>query len=211
MTSYLPPSDSYLANKLGLAYLDSLAEALGRNGLNALLNLSGAGALIASPPPADLARGLDVATVTNLVIALETVYGTRQAGALAARAGRAMAPRLVEGFGVGRGRDGLAMRVSPLPGRLKIGLSGLAKTMNRHSDQHVSVDDAGERFDYRVEGCPVCHGRETRRPVCLLTTGLLQEMLVIFSRGAEYRVVQTECRAMGASACVFQIAKEPLA
>lgn len=211
MTTYVPPSGSYLANRLGLAYLDSLAEALGRNGLNALLNLSGAGALIAAPPAADLAREVDFATVANLVIALETVYGARQAGALAARAGRAMAPRLVEGFGVGRGTDGWAMRVSPLPGRLKTGLNGLAKTMNRHSDQRVTVVDAAERFDYRVDGCPVCHGRETRRPICALTTGLLQEMLVLFSRGGEYRVVQSECRAMGAAACVFQIAKEPLA
>ena len=47
--------------------------------------------------------------------------------------------------------------------------------------------------------------------MCFLAVGLLQEALSVFGRGQEFRVIQTECHATGAPACVFRIEKEPIA
>jgi predicted hydrocarbon binding protein len=200
-----------MSNTFGRAYLDSFAGTLGPNGLRALLNLAGLGTLIDAPPPPTADRGFDPTVVANLVIALETIYGIRQAGGLAQRTGRALAGRVLKLYGVGRGIDRLTLRIAPLPGRLRIGLAALARVLSAESDQVAWVVDGPDALDFHVQNCPVCLGRETRRPVCQLTVGLLQEALVDFSRGAEYRVIQTECRAMGAGGCVFHIRKEPLA
>jgi predicted hydrocarbon binding protein len=98
-----------------------------------------------------------------------------------------------------------------MPGRLRLGLAALARVLSAESDQLAWVVDGTEALDFHVERCPVCLGRRTARPVCRLTVGLLQESLVELSRGAEFRVLQTECAAMGAPGCVFHIRKEPLA
>jgi predicted hydrocarbon binding protein len=44
-----------------------------------------------------------------------------------------------------------------------------------------------------------------------LAVGLLQEAFSVFGRGQEFRVIQTECRAIGSAVCVFRIEKEPIA
>ena len=105
----------------------------------------------------------------------------------------------------------LAFRLLPVQTRLKIGVPALARLFTHHSDQTHRAADHGPCFDYTVERCAICWGQETAAPLCHLTVGLLQEALSAFGRGQEFRIVQTECRAAGAAACVFRIEKEPIA
>lgn len=206
----VPLSGYYLSNRLGRVYIDSLEETIGRNGKNALLNLTGCGAFIDTPPSDDLALGFDMAVVSNLNRAMEVIYGPRGARGLALRSGRAMYDRLADAFDIPIGFNELAFRLLPLQTRLKIGVPALARVFTQHSDQTHRVADHGTYFDYIVERCAVCWGQETKTPLCHLIVGLLQEALSAFSRGQEFRVTQTECRAVGAAACVFRIEKEPI-
>lgn len=211
MKNLVPPSGYYLSNRLGRVYLESLQETIGRNGLNALLNLTDNGGYIEQPPADDLALGFDLATVSNLNRALELIYGPRGARGLALRGGRAMYARLVEAIDLPTGFNEFAFRLLPVSTRLKIGVPALARALTQHSDQTHRAADRGTHFTYTVERCAVCWGQEAKTPLCHLTVGLLQEALSAFGRGQEFRISQTECRAVGAAACVFQIEKEPIA
>lgn len=211
MKNLVPLSGFYLTNRLGRMVLDALEENIGRNGLNALLNLTGAGHFIQAPPPDDLEFGFDLAQVSNLNRALETIYGLRGARGLALRSGRALFDRIQDGFELPTGLNDLAFRMLPLQTRLRIGVPALARTLTQHSDQICRVLDKGQYYDFSVDRCANCWGHQAGQPVCFMVVGLLQEAMSVFSRGQEFRVVQTECRAMGAATCVFRLEKEPIA
>lgn len=206
----IPPSGHYLCNRLGRVLLESLEETIGRNGLNALLNLTDLGQYIEEPPPNNLDFGFDIAVASNLNQAMEMIYGPRGARGLALRSGRAMYGRIAELFDVPIGFNELAFRLLPVQTRLRIGVPALARIFTQHSDQTHHVHDQGSYYDYAIERCAACWGQEARTPVCHLTVGLLQEALSSYGRGQEFRVIQTECHAVGAAACVFRIEKEPI-
>lgn len=211
MRNLVPPSGYYLANRLGRVLLESLEEAIGRNGLNALLNLTESGHYIAQLPANDLVLDFDLATASNLNRAMEMIYGPRGARGLALRSGRAMYDRIADGFDMPTGFNDLAFRLLPAQTRLKIGVPALARILTHHSDQTHRAIDRGIYFDYSIERCAVCWGQQAVSPMCFLAVGLLQEALSVFGRGQEFRVIQTECHATGATACVFRIEKEPIA
>lgn len=188
-----------------------MEETIGRDGLNALLNLVEYGDFITNPPPNDLALGFDLAVPANLNRVMEMIYGPRGARGLALRSGRAMFDHIVDSFDLPTGFNEFAFRLLPLHTCLKIGVPALARILTQHSDQTHRATDRGTYFDYTVERCAICWGQEVKAPQCHMTIGLLQEALSTFSRGQEFRVIQTECRAAGAAACVFRIEKEPIA
>jgi len=207
----IPLSGYYLCNRLGRIFLESLEDTIGRNGLNALLNLTDMGYYIQVPPPDDLDLGFDISVASNLNQAMEMIYGPRGARGLALRSGRAMYGRIEGAFDMPTGFNDLAFRLLPLPTRLKIGVPALARVLTQHSDQTHHVHDRGTYFDYAVERCAACWGQQAGSPLCHLNVGLLQEALSSFGRGQEFRVTQTECHAAGAAMCVFRIDKEPIA
>ncbi len=210
MSTVLPPSGYFLANRLGRILLDSLNDAVGRNGLNALLNLSNLGVYVAAPPLDDLTPAFDIAVVSSLLGVLEMVYGPRGARGLAMRTGRGVLGRLLNGFDLPTGFNDLSFRLLPQQTRLKIGIPALARLMTQHGDVTCRVADSGSAFDYIVERCPDCWGRTSKGPVCNLTVGLLLEAMSHFGRGQEFRVTQTECHAAGSALCVFRLDKEPI-
>ncbi len=211
MRNLVPLSGYYLANRLGRALLESLEETVGRNGLNALLNLTESGAYIARPPANDLELGFDLATLSNLNRAMEMIYGPRGARGLALRSGRALYDCIADNFDIPTGFSDLAFRLLPAQTRLKIGVPALARVLSHHSDQTHRALDRGAYFDYSIERCAVCWGQTASTPMCYLAVGLLQEAFCVFGRGQEFRVIQTECRAAGSVTCVFRIEKEPIA
>src|SRR6266496_345342 len=65
----------FYPNLIGRLYLISLEDVMGRNGVNALLNLSGARNLVNSYPPSNLKREFPFAELTTISKATETMYG----------------------------------------------------------------------------------------------------------------------------------------
>jgi bacteriochlorophyll 4-vinyl reductase len=203
-------SGFYYPNKAGRIALISLEEVMGKNGINAVLNMAGLGHLIDNYPPDDLKREFDFADFGALNEALEDMYGPRGARGLALRMGRASFAHVIRDFGAMVGMADLAFKVLPLSTKLKVGVRAMAETFSKISDQTSRVEEDEKEFIYIIERCPVCWGRKADKPVCFQAAGLLQEGLRWVSGGKNFRVEETLCIAKGDPTCSFIIDKEPI-
>lgn len=210
MRELIADSGYYYPNRMGRILLISMEEVMGRNGLNALLNLTNLRPLIQELPPDNLTKEFDFANIANINKGLDDIYGPRGGRGLALRGGRALFSRGLKQFGALAGVGDLAFKVLPLQTKLKIGIPALARIFNQFSDQTSWVEEHDDHFLYYINPCSMCWGRHTDRPVCYIAVGLLQEALRWVSGGLEFRVDEIECTAMGANACVFKIDKEPI-
>ena len=207
----IPKSGYYYPNKFALITLDAFEQVMGKNGLNAILNLARLPNLIDNFPPDNLERVFDFADYCSLNLALEEMYGPRGGRGLALRAGRALFADALRNFGALAGVGDLAFKVLPLPAKLRIGLPAMAKIFSQVSDQHSTVRDEENEIIYTIHRCPVCWGRSNSdKPVCFIAVGLLQEGLKWVSGGSEFRVNESKCFAMGDEHCEFTIQKSPI-
>jgi predicted hydrocarbon binding protein len=207
----IPKSGYYYPNKAGKIILESLVNVMGKNGLNAILNLAHLTNLIDNYPADNLAREFDFSDVSAINQALEEMYGPRGGRGLALRAGRATFSDVLRNFGALAGVGDLAFRVLPLQTKLRIGIPAMARIFSQVSDQHSTVTEAETDFIYTIHRCPVCWGRTNLdKPVCYIAVGLLQEGLKWLSGGNEFRVNETKCVAMGEPVCEFYIQKTPI-
>ncbi len=205
-------SGLYYPNKFGLITLKSLEEVMGKNGLNAILNLAGLNNYIDSYPPDNLEKGFDFAELSAIGTGLEEMYGPRGGRGLALRAGRATFSDALKNFGALAGVADLAFVVLPLHAKLRIGVPAMAKIFSQLSDQLSTVEEKDNEYIYTIHKCPCCWGRHNAdKPVCFIATGLLQEGLKWVSGGNEFRVNEFKCVALGDDVCEFVIQKEPIA
>jgi predicted hydrocarbon binding protein len=207
----IPKSGYTLPNRLARITLLAVEEMLGKNGMQALLNLSQLSYLIENYPAANLERGFDFAEYASLNLGLEEMYGARGGRGLALRAGRETFSRALSNFGALAGTGDMAFKVLPLGMKVKIALPAMARIFSEISDMASSVEDQQHSVHYLVNRNAVCWSRTgEEKPVCYLMVGLLQEALHNTSGGREFRVDESECQAMGHEACRFIIQKEPL-
>jgi predicted hydrocarbon binding protein len=207
----IPKSGFYNTNKFARIALQAYEEVMGKNGLNAILNLAGLGNLIDNYPPDNLERQFDFADYTAIHVGLEELYGPRGGRGLALRAGKSTFSDVLKDYGALAGVSDLAFKVLPLQTKLRIGLPAAARIFSQASDQLTSVDETDNAFIWTVHRCPTCWSRKgADKPVCYITTGLLQAMLTWVSGGLEFRVNESRCCAVGDTVCEFVIQKEPL-
>ncbi len=209
--SPLQKSGFYYANKFGLITIKSLEEVMGKNGLNAILNLAGMSQYVEHYPADNLEKGFDFAELSAIGTALEEMYGPRGGRGLALRAGRATFAEGLKNFGALAGVADLAFVVLPLHAKLRIGLPAFAKIFVQLTDQITTVEEKENEFIWTIHRCPCCWGRHgADKPVCYISTGLLQESLKWVSGGSEFRVNESKCVAVGDEVCEFVIQKEPI-
>jgi len=203
-------SGYYYANKFARITLKAYEDVMGINGLKAILHLAGLSKLINNFPPDNMERQFDFADFTALHIGLEEMYGPRGGRGLALHAGRATFNDALQNFGAMAGVGDLAFKVLPLQTKVRIGLPAAAKIFSEVTDQDSSVDETDDAFIWTIHRCPICWNRKgSDKPVCYISTGLLQAMLTWVSGGLEYRINESKCCAVGDSACEFVIQKEP--
>jgi len=206
-----PKSGLYYPNKFGLITIRSLEDVMGKNGLNAILNLAGISHYVDSYPPDNLEKGFDFSELSAIGIALEEMYGPRGGRGLALRAGRATFSDALKNFGALAGVADLAFVVLPLHAKLRIGLNAFAKMFVQLTDQETKVEEKDGEFIWTILKCPCCWGRHNEeKPVCYVATGLLLESLKWVSGGNEFRVNETRCIAVGDQVCEFVIPREPI-
>jgi len=204
-------SGLYYPNKFGLITIKSLEDVMGKNGLNAILNLAGLAHYVDSYPPDNLDKGFDFAELSAIGLALEEMYGPRGGRGLALRAGRATFSDALKNFGALAGVADLAFVVLPLQAKLRIGLTAFAKMFVQLTDQDTVVEERDGSFVWTIRKCPCCWGRMNEdKPVCFVSTGLLLESLKWVSGGNEFRVSETKCIAVGDDVCEFAIQKGPI-
>lgn len=210
--SPIPKAGLYYPSKFGLIMIKALEDVMGKNGLNAILNLAGLNSYIDNYPPDNLEKSFDFADVSSINIALEEMYGPRGGRGLALRAGRSTFADALKNFGALAGAGDLAFKVLPLQAKMRIGIPAMAKIFTQVSDQHSTVEEHENEFVYTIHKCPVCWGRTgVDKPACFIAVGLLQEGLKWVSGGNEFRVNESKCLALGDPVCEFIIQKEPIA
>jgi predicted hydrocarbon binding protein len=207
----IPKSGFYNTNKFARIALQAYEEVMGKNGLNAILNLAGLSNLIDNYPPDNQERQFDFADYTAIHVGLEELYGPRGGRGLALRAGHSTFSDVLKDYGALAGVSDLAFKVLPLQTKIRIGLPAAARIFSQVSDQLTSVDETDDAFIWTIHRCPTCWSRQgADKPVCYITTGLLQAMLTWVSGGSEFRVNESKCCAIGDTVCEFVIQKEPL-
>lgn len=200
----------YYPNKMSRIILLGLEEVLGRNGLNAVLNLAGFTRWIQEYPANNMDLGFEFSEVSAIQSVLEKMYGPRGGRGVALRAGRASFKYGLREFGPMLGLTDLAFRLLPLNQKLYVGAGLFADIFNQFSDQRVSVEDQEDKIIWRIERCPVCWERQSDMPVCHLAVGILQEALYWLSNGKFFCVDEIGCIACGDPACTIVIDKQPL-
>lgn len=206
----IPKSGYYYANKMSYIHLKAIEDVMGKNGLNAILNLAHLSHLIDNYPPDNLGREFDFADFSAFNLALEEMYGPRGGRGLALRAGRAAFADALTNFGALAGAGDRAFKVLPLKAKMRIGIPAMAKIFSQISDQYSTVEERESVYIYSIHRCPVCWGRhDEEKPVCSAAIGLLQEGLKWLSGGNEFRVNESKCFATNDDMCEFVIQKTP--
>lgn len=206
----IPKSGYYYPNKIARIYLQAMEDVMGKNGLNAILNLAGLTHMAENYPPDNLERQFDFADYSSLNGALEEMYGPRGGRGLALRAGRASFAQGLKNFGALAGAGDLAFKVLPLGAKLKVGIPAMAKIFSQVSDQESTSEERETEYLYHIHRCPVCWGRKSDKPMCHAAVGLLQEGLKWVSGGHEFKVTESACIGLGDERCTFIIQKAPI-
>jgi len=200
----------YYPNKMGRIILLAMEEVMGRNGVNAILNLARLKSLVNSYPPNNFDRQFSFEEVGAIQQALEDMYGPRGARGLALRAGRACFKYGIKEFGPVLGIADLAFRLLPLGMKLKVGFEVFAETFNKFSDQIVRLGEETDQYLWIIDRCPVCWERHSAEPCCHMAVGILQEGLFWVSSGKSFHVEETLCIAKGDPYCLITVNKRPL-
>lgn len=206
----IPKSGRYLPSKLGYITLVSLEDVMGKNGVNAILNLANLRSWINSYPTDTLEKRLDFSDYSAINGSLDDIYGARGGRGLAMRAGRATFDRVLRGFPFFAGVGDFAFKILSPQAKLKLGLGAMARILSQVSDQHVTITEFPDHFEYIVKQCAICWGRRTPVPTCNIALGMLQASLKWMSGGCDYNITETKCGGLGDEACVFTILKEPV-
>lgn len=205
------PSGLYYPNRFRLIVLNALEEIMGRNGLNAILNMAGLSEYIDAQLPDDMEKGFDFAHISALNRALEEMYGPRGGRGLQLRLGRVLFVQGLANFGALVGASDLAFKILPLQAKVKAGLPAVAKVFDSLSDQTSYVRDPGtSQYQYIIECCSMCWGRSVERPGGFIAAGIIEESLRWLSGGLTFRVDQITCMGMGHENCTFAVYKEPI-
>lgn len=197
-------------DRMGKILLQAMEEILGRNGLNALLNLASLPDLSDRVSQHEYNQPLSFEAIGSLHTALEQFYGPHGGRGVALRIGRACFQHGLREFGDSCGLTDLSFRLLPLSARFVRSVSMLATLFNQHSQQQIRLEDQENALLWHIERCPLCWQRSTESPACQMAVGLLQELLSWVSGGKLYHVEETACIACGDSACTIRIAKTPL-
>jgi predicted hydrocarbon binding protein len=205
-----PSHGFYFPNRLGRIMLFAFEEVMGKNGLNAVLNLASLSSLIEEYPPEDEERAISFETLSLIQSTLELGYGPHGGRGLALRAGRVFFSHGLRAYGPGLGLNDTAFRFQPLDLKLVSVLGTLSDFFNQYTDQTVCLKEADQKILWQVDRCPWCWGRHGVEPLCQFSVGMVQEALYWVSGGRFYNVAEETCIAQGDPACLVVIDRVPL-
>jgi predicted hydrocarbon binding protein len=212
---YDPVADLYMVDAYMRWALLAAEEVVGHQGLSIVLRQAGLERLIDNYPPNELKLSglLSYGDYANLSTGLLTFYG-RAGKSMVLRIGKISAKHGIEQQGAWFGLGAvIASKVLPIPAQLKIGLDTIQNGFKKLAasvgqELHLHVEDRGEKWAYIAPECAMCAGIEADAPICWLFNGTLAESLR-WQTGREFDIQQTECRATGAPACIWEVSKTP--
>jgi predicted hydrocarbon binding protein len=188
-------------------------EMVGKQALALMLQQNGMARFIGNYPPDRIKLSHDFThkDYTNLCTALIEFYG--QAGkSESIRFGRISTKPALENQGVlFNFASRTAIKFLPLSLQIKTVLESIKNDLDKiykeiDHDVSVKIEDRGDKWAYIDRSCALCAGKESDAPICWGWVGTLAESLNWLT-GKEFEIDQVECRAMGESACVWEISK----
>lgn len=203
-------SDCYFPNRLGRIVLLAFEEVMGKNGLNAALNLASLSYLIDNYPTDDGNQVISFEILSQLQSSLEQGFGPHAGRGLALRAGRVFFSNGLRTYGPELGLNDTNFRLQPPELKLMDVLRTMADFFNQKTDQKISLNELEDKILWKVERCPWCWGIHGFEPACHFMVGMLQEALYWVSGGKFYNVVEETCIALGNPACLIVIDRNPL-
>lgn len=204
------PTQHFFPSKMGRIILLAMEDVMGRNSLNAILNLARLSHYVEAYPPNNFSKTVSFDEVGRLLQALDEMYGPRGGRGLARRAGHACFRFGVQDFGPLLGIADLTFRVLPMGMKLKVGFEVLAQTFNKFTDHVVRLEEDEQYVYWVMERCGACWGRASDAPCCHLAVGILEEGLYWVSGGKSFYVEEVSCVAAGDPTCTISIGKRPL-
>jgi predicted hydrocarbon binding protein len=211
-----PVCDLYLVDAYMRWALLAAEEVIGERGLGIVLREAGLGRLVGNYPPAEqegASTKISFGDYASLSAGLYNFFG-RAARSMVLRIGRISTQHGIKEQGAAFNvATLLATKVLPAPARIRIAMENMQRGYKRYSqqvgqDQVLYLEDRGDSLAYVAETCPVCAGKLSDGPMCALFDGVLAEA-AHWITGRDFAVHEVECRAMGAQACVWEIAKQP--
>jgi bacteriochlorophyll 4-vinyl reductase len=201
--------ERFSPNNMGRYFFIAMEELLGKNGLNAVLNLAGLGRFINNYPPNNMEKKFSFANYAAVNQAIEDFYGVRGSKGLLLRCGKVTLSHALAMYTAFAGIGNLGMRLMPQSMKVKITLTVIAQTFRTISDQTSKVTEEADAYIFENETCSMCWHRTSSQPCCHVATGVLIEALH-WATGKNYRVTEVECMAMGAPTCRFVIDKQSI-
>ena len=196
--------DLVIVNTLMRQALTAVEEVIGRNGLNAVLRMSGLEQYVDNLPPDDLNPSVKSSDYARLNEAIEDFYGRGGRGILR-RIGKASFQYAVREQAALLGLAGVALKLLPQKQRVRFILNSLANALKKTNPQvQIEVEEADNKFAYVARTCSVCYGRQSDKPICHLYVGSIGEA-VQWATGQPYQVQETHCIAKGDPHCRFEV------
>jgi predicted hydrocarbon binding protein len=190
-------------------------EVVGKKGLHVLLRERGLERFIDNYPPEllKISGGITLGDYAQLCTGLLTFFG-RAGKSMVIRIGRLTSKYAIEKqSGVYNVAAKTAAKLMPSGLQVKLVLDSMVNGYNKlyaenGQELHFSLEDRGDKWAFISVECPLCAGKAADLPMCWGRTGTLKEAL-FWLTGKDFDVEEVECRALGASACVWEVSKTP--
>lgn len=191
-------------------YLETIQSIVGPNGLRSILNYSHLIQYIDSFPPDNDSVEVPREDLHKLYVSLLELFGIRGARSLQLRVGRKVFRTGVEKRpGIVRALQ-VAAHLLPETKRMRLALEkfveGFEERFSEVGEPTVELREEEDCFYIIDRDCYMSEGIQSGEPVCGVYIGITRS-LIEWITGHEHKVKEIECRAMGCSADVFQIAK----
>ena len=188
-------------------------EMVGKQALEIILHENELDRFIGNYPPEQIRLSPDFThkDYTNLCAALIKFYG-QNGKSEAIRFGRISTKPALEQQGMLFNiATRTAIKFLPLSLQIKTVLESIKNDLDKiykeiEHDVSVSVEDRGDKWAYIDRSCALCAGKISDTPICWGWVGTLAESLNWLT-GKEFEIDQVQCRAMGESACIWEISK----
>jgi predicted hydrocarbon binding protein len=190
-------------------------EMMGRRSLIMLLRQAGLAAYVGINPPKNDAPSITVREYSILLATVYEVFGAQGAQAIFLRGGWLSAVELRRRRPARFAIGGIALKLLPTVGRMRIVLNKLAEQEADLYGASYQLEDHEDAFLFSISECPYCAeiGRRSRaqskpidRAVCHIPKAIVTEMME-WATGEKHLVEEVACIAMGDSACRFRVSK----
>lgn len=217
-TEHDPVTDLYTADAIMRWALLASEEVVGEKGMRVVLRDAGLERFIGNYPPEELtpSGNITFGDYAALNASLLSFFG-RAGKSMVLRAGRVSQIKGIDQYSALFKAIGAlttaAVKLLPVPTQLKMGMEVQQKVLRDigksvGQEQRTRVEDRGDKLAYIDETCAMCAGKQSDQPMCRLFTGALQES-IRWLTDKEFEIMEVECRAMGAPACVWEVSKTP--